>query len=110
MRIIYITAILFLFSVVAKANDLNIIEIVIKDHQFIPNIVTAKAGTRIKLVIHNQDDTTEEFESSDLKREKIIPAGGKVNILLPKLEVGDYKFFGDFHESHPEGILRIVND
>lgn len=108
-RIIYFLLIFcqMIFISEINASDVQILEIKIQDHKFIPEISHAKVGTKIKLVIHNLDETTEEFESHDLKREKIIPAGGKVTIMLPPLEEGEYKFFGDFDPSSPQGVIKV---
>ena len=79
----------------------------IRDHQFVENIVTAPSGTRIRLIIKNHDNTIEEFESSALKREKIVPAKGEIKIILGPQKPGKYKFFGDFHPDTAKGTLII---
>ena len=40
--------------------------LVIKNHKFEPAELKVPAGQRVKLVVHNQDSTPEEFESHDL--------------------------------------------
>ena len=50
------------------------------------------AGQRIKLVVHNQDATPEEFESHSLNREKVIPGGAKATIYIGPLKPGRYTF------------------
>ncbi|WP_347938714.1 cupredoxin domain-containing protein [Rickettsia oklahomensis] len=91
-----------------KIND-NILEvkIAIKDHKFVPNIVEVPKSTKIKLIVHNEDDTIEEFESHDLHREKIVMPNESINIILAPLNPGKYEFFGDFHQD--QGCI-IVND
>jgi|GEM_PF-835684 len=93
-----------------KIDD-NILEVrvVIKDHRFIPDIVEVPTSTKIRLVIHNADDTVEEFESHDLHREKIVMPNESINIILAPLKPGKYDFFGDFHQDTAQGSL-IVND
>lgn len=104
---IFITYLLFFFSTTASAKDEIELEIKIINHVFHPSEIEAPEGTNIKLIVHNEDDTVEEFESSDLKREKIVPPGGKVNIILAPLAPGEYKFVGEFHESTAKGVLTI---
>ena len=101
--------ILFLSTLIAlnASAETEIIEINIKDHKFDPAIVTAPSGKRIKLVVSNKDTTIEEFESSDLNREKIIPPGKKVNIILAPLKAGEYKFEGEFHADTAQGVLVV---
>ncbi|HJD65802.1 MAG TPA: cupredoxin domain-containing protein [Rickettsia endosymbiont of Bembidion nr. Transversale] len=85
------------------------IKIVIKDHKFVPNIVEVPKSTKIRLVIHNEDDTVEEFESHDLHREKIVMPHDSIKIILAPLKLGKYDFFGDFHQDTAQGFL-IVKD
>jgi len=80
--------------------------IVIKDHRFDPSQVEVPAGKKLRLVVKNLDATPEEFESHDLKREKIIAAKGQATIIIGPLKPGTYKFVGEFHESTAQG--RIV--
>lgn len=77
----------------------------IKHHKFEPAELKVPAGQRIKLVVHNQDSTAEEFESHSLNREKVIPAGAKATIFVGPLKPGRYKFFGEYHEKTAQGVL-----
>ncbi len=102
----YLICILLLiipFSLLAEEEY----EIIIKNHQFIPDKLELPQNQKIKLIINNQDDTVEEFESFDLRREKIIPASGKIKITIGPLEPGEYKFFGDFHQETAQGIIIV---
>ncbi|MGX6960175.1 MAG: cupredoxin domain-containing protein [Rickettsia endosymbiont of Pentastiridius leporinus] len=85
------------------------VEIIIKDHKFIPDIVEVPKFTKLRLVIKNEDDTVEEFESHDLHREKIIMPHESINITLAPLAPGRYEIFGDFHQDTARGVI-IVND
>ena len=79
--------------------------IVIKDHVFTPSEVKVPAGTKVKLVVDNQDATAEEFESKDLKREKVIPPRSKGTFVIGPLKPGRYKFVGEFHEKTAQGVV-----
>ena len=46
------------------------VDLYIKDHKFNPEVLELPAGKKIRITVHNQDSTIEEFESIDLKREK----------------------------------------
>jgi len=83
------------------------IMVTIKDHKFSPNVVEVPAGEKVKLVIMNEDPTPEEFESHELKREKIIQGNGKGVILIGPLEVGEYPFFGEFNEATAQGKVVV---
>lgn len=77
----------------------------IKDHKFQPDTLRVKAGEKIKLTVHNDDATAEEFESHALQREKIVAAHSDIIILLRPLTAGTYPFFGDFHQDTAQGKI-----
>ena len=82
--------------------------LIIQDHKFIPDKLIIPADKKIKLVIYNKDNEVEEFESFDLRREKIVPAQGQIKLNIGPLEPGEYKFFGDFHNEIAKGVI-VVN-
>ncbi len=79
----------------------------IKDHKFEPATISVSANTKFKLIIENTDKTLEEFESVDLKKEKLVGAGKKIVIPVQALKPGKYKFFGDFHQKTAQGIVVV---
>lgn len=79
--------------------------LVIKNHRFDPTELRVPAGQRVKLVVHNQDSTPEEFESHSLKSEKVIPAGAKATIFIGPLKPGRYTFFGEYNEATAKGTV-----
>lgn len=90
----------------AAAADTDIdLKVIIKNHRFEPSELKVAANRRIRLTVHNQDSTSEEFESTSLKREKIIIAGGKATILIGPLKPGRYEFVGEYHASTAKGAL-----
>lgn len=91
-------------SGLASAAD-NDVTLIIKDHRFEPAEVKVPANTRVRLVVHNQDQTAEEFESYSLNREKIIPGGAKAVIFIGPLKPGSYEFFGEFNEATAQGVV-----
>lgn len=116
VSLIFLLIITVVFFVLVNKNsnskiDDNILEvkIVIKDHRFVPNIVEVPKSTKIRLIIHNEDDTVEEFESHDLHREKIVMPNESINIILAPLKPGKYDFFGDFHQETAQGSLIVNN-
>ena len=78
----------------------------IENNRFQPEEVKVKAGTPFVLVIINKDKGPEEFESHDLRIEKIIPAGRTVRLKMPALKSGTYGFVGEYHARTAKG--RIV--
>jgi hypothetical protein len=105
MKIFYCICFFFVLPLTLSANEEYLL--IIKDHKFIPDILEMPANKKIKLIVHNQDDEVEEFESFDLRREKIIPAKGKIKVNIGPLEPGEYKFFGEFHIQTAQGKIIV---
>ncbi len=78
----------------------------IEGNRFNPPEVTVPAGAPFVLVIVNRDQAAEEFESHDLRVEKVVPAGKTIRVRVRALKKGTYTFFGDFHPNTARG--RIV--
>ena len=93
------------YSVITHAEALTDLTLTIKDHKFIPSLLTAPAGKKIKLWVNNQDATAEEFESYSLNREKVIPGNSQGKIFIGPLQPGTYDFFGDFHKATAAGKI-----
>lgn len=87
-----------------------VFNIAIKNHLFLPSEIVVPAHTKIKLVIHNQDASSEEFESYELNREKIILGNRKGTIFIAPLEPGEYPFFGEFYPETALGKLIAVEE
>ncbi len=87
----------------AHGFALEKVKIIIKDHKFQPEIVKVPAGVKILLLVENQDETVEEFESFSLNREKIVRGGKTIKVFLPPLSPGEYDFFGEFHMETAKG-------
>ncbi|MCL7743582.1 cupredoxin domain-containing protein [Guyparkeria hydrothermalis] len=99
-------AIAALLSVGTAQAETKVFDLNIKDHHFQPEAVTIPAGEKVKLMVHNQDATPEEFESYELNREKIIPGNSKAVIFVGPLEPGEYPFFGEFNQATAQG--RVI--
>jgi len=82
------------------------IPVTIEQHKFTPEELRVKAGQAFVLVITNKDATPEEFESKELRVEKVIPANKTLKLRMPALKAGTYKFVGEYHEATAQG--RIV--
>jgi plastocyanin len=100
--------ILFLGLIVApfaRAGDDYVLTI--KDNRFEPAELAIPADTKVKLTVRNADSTPEEFESSDLNREKVVVPGGAVTVFVGPLSAGRYEFFGDFHPDTARGHIVV---
>jgi len=77
----------------------------IEQKKFQPAEVKVKAGAPFVLVITNKGTAAAEFESKDLRTEKVVPAGKTVKVRIRALKPGTYAFFDDFNK---ETTGRIV--
>lgn len=96
---------LLCLPVLALAADPVEVPLTIKNHRFEPAEVRVPAEQKVKLIVHNQDSTPEEFESHELNREKVIPGGAKTTIFIGPLKPGKYPFFGEFNEKTAQGVV-----
>jgi Cupredoxin-like domain len=67
----------------------------IKNHQFIPAELRIPAGVKVQIVVDNQDDAPEEFESYSLNREKHIPPKSRITLFIGPLAAGRYVYQGE---------------
>ena len=76
-----------------------------KDNKLEPAELQVPAGQEFKLVVKNADQTPEEFESGDLKLEKVIAGGSEAEFTIKGLEAGSYEVYGEFHEDTAKGHI-----
>jgi plastocyanin len=81
------------------------LSVVIETHKFAPERIEVPAGKKVKLTIDNRDATPEEFESNEMRIEKVIPGKSKGVVWLGPLKAGEYKFFGEYHEKTAQGVV-----
>jgi plastocyanin len=108
MKILIVTAAaIAMIASVALADNTPVFNISIKDHKFTPDTVEIPADTKVKLVVKNEDKTPEEFESHDLKLEKIIPGNSEATFTVTPRKAGEYVFFGEFNPKTAQGKLIV---
>jgi plastocyanin len=76
-----------------------------KNNKLEPAELAVPAGKEFKLVVKNADQTPEEFESGDLKIEKIIAGGSEAEFTIKALDAGSYEVYGEFHEDTAKGNI-----
>jgi hypothetical protein len=85
-------------------------QLVLKDHLFFPSRIMIPAGKKVKLIIHNQDSTPEEFDSFSLNRQKVIFANSKTYIFIGPLQPGEYDFNGEYNPNSARGTVVVVKE
>ena len=81
------------------------IEVLIKDHRFTPAQIHVPANQPVVLMVTNADPLAEEFDSTDLKVEKVIAGGQKGMVRLRPLRPGHYDFMGEYHSATAQGVV-----
>jgi len=67
----------------------------IRDHKFMPAELRIPVGKKVRIVLDNQQETPEEFESYSLNREKHIPPKSRVTLFIGPLDPGRYVYEGE---------------
>lgn len=91
----------------AMADDTPTYTITFKDGSFEPKALDIPADTRVKLEIVNAEDKPIEFESNDMKAEKIIRSGKTRSIKVGPLAAGTYTYFNEFNTAAGEGVVTV---
>src|SRR5215469_11723746 len=81
------------------------IPLTLKDHKFTPAEIHVKANAPSQILLNNEDSSAEEFDSSALHVEKVVPGGQKGIVRLRPLAPGKYNFMGEYHSDTAEGVV-----
>lgn len=91
-------------SLPAMADDPTF-KLDIKDGVITPLELEVPTNTRIRLEVTNSGTTPAEFESVQLKKEKVIAGGNTTVMVIRNLDPGTYDFFDDFHIDLPHAKI-----
>jgi plastocyanin len=79
----------------------------LKDHQFTPSDLVIPAGEKVSITVKNDGTRMAEFESHELKREKVISAGKQAVITVGPLAAGTYPYFDEFSGGKAKGTITV---
>ena len=88
-----------------QAEALPSFNLLIRDGRFVPATLEVPANTKFRLLIKNEGPGAEEFESVELRKEKVLAPGASSFLIFQPIKPGTYKFFGDFHPDTAQGQL-----
>lgn len=88
-------------------NAAGQVEVVLKNHVFVPAEIRIPPNTPIQLLVRNEDATADEFDSTALRVEKVIGGGSQGVVRLRGLAPGRYPFMGEFHASTAQGVVIV---
>lgn len=89
-----------------QAHSQTVFQLTVKDHHFEPDHITVPAGERFMIELNNQDTTTDEFESYDMKFEKIVVPQGTIKVHAGPLHPGTYTFLMITIQTRPRAPLQ----
>jgi hypothetical protein len=94
-----------LMTLAGCGNESPAIPVSLKDHRFSPAEIRVPANQPILLSLTNNDDGAEEFDSTSLKVEKVVPGHQKGNVRIRPLAPGRYPFMGEYHADTAQGVV-----
>ena len=84
------------------------VTLTLKNHRFTPASFSVPAGARVRITLINQDPSTEEFDSHDIRIERIVTPKGKISFDIGPLQPGQYTFAGEFHANIAQGKITAL--
>lgn len=88
------------------ADDLPTFTLVMRAGRFVPETIEVPANTKFRLLLKNEGPGAEEFESVEMRKEKVLAPGASSFLIFQPLKPGAYKFFGEFHPETAQG--RVI--
>jgi plastocyanin len=106
MRTALLAAMLAAVPLTALGEEPMVYRLSARDGSFDPQTIEVPAGKRFRLEVSNAGKGPMEFESRDLKQEKVIAGGARATLTIGALKPGTYVFFDEHHPGAEKG--RIV--
>jgi hypothetical protein len=89
----------------AFAEDVASFRIEFNDGKVEPLRLQVPANKTIEIELVNKGQGPAEFESKQLRKEKVLAPGATVTMVIRGLDPGEYDFFDDFHPDAPPAVL-----
>jgi hypothetical protein len=90
-----------------SADSDNVFTIKAEAGHFNPSQLEVAPNQPFKVRVTSAEDTPIEFESFELRRERVVRPGETITVNMPGLSSGTYKFFDDFHRDTPQGEIVV---
>jgi heme/copper-type cytochrome/quinol oxidase subunit 2 len=88
-----------------RAEEEQDFQIEFKDGMVVPQRLEVPANRPFRLHLINAGDTPAEFESNELRKEKVLAPKSSSMLVFRTLDPGEYAFFDDFHPDAPKAVL-----
>ena len=96
-----------LLAGLVQAEDLPTFRLEMKDGKLNPARLVVPAGKRFKIEVVNTGKTPAEFESLQLRKEKVLAPGAESFVVFNPLSPGEYKFYDEFHMATAQGVIVV---
>jgi Cupredoxin-like domain len=93
------------FAATSFASGGQVSEVRFSGGRFEPAQVVVPANAPFQVRVTNTDKSVIEFESFELRRERVVRPGESITVYVAPLAPGTYKFFDDFDHSVSEGEI-----
>jgi hypothetical protein len=91
----------------ADASEETVLRLSLEGGKFAPAELRAPANKAFTLTVRNAGQAAMEFESKDLKLEKVIAAGAEHKLRVRPLKPGRYAFVDEFNEDVAKGAIIV---
>lgn len=96
----------YLFSPISVyAAEKYTVYLEINNGDFIPPVLNVPTNKIIRIKISNTGNQPAEFESTQLRKEKVLAPGASSVVIIAPLRQGTYTFFDDFHLDNLHGKI-----
>lgn len=92
-------------SLATEAAEPATYEITLKDQAFTPAELKVPAGTPFIIKVKNENDAPAEFESKDMKFEKVVAGHAEILTKVKALPGGTFEFYDEYHEDTARGTV-----
>lgn len=92
-------------SASAQESQEPVFRIEFNNGKVVPQRLEVPANTRFILELHNAGTEPAEFESKELRKEKVLAPGASSTLVIRTLDPGEYDFFDDFHLDEKPAVL-----
>jgi hypothetical protein len=89
----------------AQADDMPTYRLTAREGRFEPVELVVPQGVKFRLEITNAGRDPVEFESLELRKEKVLAPGVTSSLVFRPLDAGRYRFFDDFHQTTGQGAI-----
>ena len=100
-----VLALLFAPATLRAEDEEPTFRIEFRDGAITPLKIEVPAKTRFRLQLVNVGEAPAEFESTELRKEKVLAPKSESVMVIRTLDPGEYSFFDDFHPGAPPAIL-----